>query len=301
VLLPELARQRQVRAACLVTATGASARRSAERFGFERCGTDPESALQDDVDLVFIATAHDSHAALAARALRAGKAVWLEKPPALDDDQLQLLSSAARETGGFLAIGYNRRFSHHTQTMRAAFARRAGPLAIHYSVAAGRPPRGTWIVDPAVGGGRIVGEVCHFVDWCAHLVGSAPVSVHARALARDPEVDDSMIATLGFGDGSAATIQYLACASPALPKERIEASAGGTTLLCEDFRRTWRAGGRAPRGLRQDKGQAAALTAVLAAVRSGAPSPFALSEIEAISRATFAMLESLRSGQTVGL
>jgi len=301
VLLPELGRRRDVRAACLVSATGPSARRSAERFGFARCGTDPELALQDDVDLVFIATTHDLHAPLAIRALRAGKAVWLEKPPALDADQLDALLAAARETGGFLAVGYNRRFSRHSARMRALLAGRTTPLAIHYAIAAGPPPAGTWYLDPRMGGGRVIGEVCHFVDLCAYLAGSPPVSVHARPLARDAQADDSLVATLGFRDGSAATLQYLAGASRSLPKERIELSTGGTTVACEDFRHTRRDGRKIERGLAQDKGQAAALAAVLEAVRRGQPSPFALADIEATSRATFALVESLRSGQPVEL
>jgi predicted dehydrogenase/threonine dehydrogenase-like Zn-dependent dehydrogenase len=301
VLLPALQRVGGVRAACLVTATGASARRTAERFGFERCGTDPALALGDDVDLVFIATTHDVHASLAARALRAGKAVWLEKPPALDAEQLDLLLEAARETGGFLAVGYNRRFSSHTHRIREAFARRTSPLAIHYSVSAGPPPVGTWYLDPRIGGGRIIGETCHFVDLCAHLAGSEPVAVHAQALGRDPATDDSIVAALAFRDGSAATLHYLARASRALPKERIEVSSGGTTLLCDDFRRTTTAGRRGGRGLAQDKGQEAAVAQIINAVREGLPSPFALREIEATSRATFALIESLRRGQVVHL
>jgi predicted dehydrogenase/threonine dehydrogenase-like Zn-dependent dehydrogenase len=301
VLLPAVVATAGVRPTCLVTATGPSARRSAERFGFVRCGTDPALALEEDVDLVFIATTHDAHAALAARALRAGKAVWLEKPPALDAAQLDLLMAAARETGGFLAVGYNRRFSPSVRWLREQLAGRSGPLAIHYSVAAGPPPAGTWYADPQIGGGRILGEVCHFVDLCTHLAGAPARSVHARALGRDPSTDDSLVASLGFADGSAATLQYLAGASRKLPKERIEVSGGGATLFCDDYRRTWRAGERARGGLAQDKGQSAAVDRVIEAVRAGQPSPFSLAEIEATSRATFALLESLRSGQAVAI
>jgi predicted dehydrogenase len=301
VLLPAVKGLRGVRAASLVTATGASARRSAERFGFERCGTDPDLALGPGVDLVFIATAHDSHAELAARALRAGSAVWLEKPPALDAAQLDWLLAAARETGGFLAVGYNRRFSRHARWLREQFARRAAPLAIHYSIAAGPPPGESWYADPQVAGGRIVGEVCHFVDLCAYLAGAAPVSVQARALGREPAVDDSIVASLAFRDGSLATVSYLAGASRALPKERIELSAGGVTAFCEDFRSSWLAGARRRRSFAQDKGQQTAVAEVIGALREGRGSPFELDEIEATSRATFGLVESLRSGRPVEL
>jgi len=302
VLLPALARCQGVRRVALVTATGASARRSAERFRFESCGTDPGEALADpNVSLVFVATRHDSHAALATAALRAGKAVWLEKPVGLSPDEVGLVIAAARETGGLLAVGYNRRFSAHTRAARELFAGRSAPLAIHYAVAAGPTPSGTWITDPRAGGGRIVGEACHFVDLCTYLVGAAPASVFARALGRDPERDDSTVALLAFPDGSTATLEYLAGASPALPKERFEASAGGRTLRCENFRTTHVDGRRRLRTASQDKGQAAAVAAVVDAVRRGAPSPFALDELAAVSRATFAILASCRSGLRVDL
>ena len=305
VLLPALAGCGPLRRVALVTATGPSSRRAAERFGFATCSTDVESALSDPaVDLVFVATRHDSHADLAVRALRAGKAVWLEKPVGLDPGEVDAVASAAAETDGFLAVGYNRRFSPHARAVREAFADRSGPLAIHYVVAAGPPPRGTWITDPRCGGGRVIGEACHFVDLCTHLVGSPPVVVFARALGRDPETDDSVLAVLGFADGSTAAIEYLAGASSELPKERFEASAGGWTASCDNFRATHiRGGPRAGRvkTLNQDKGQRAAVAAVVDAVRGGRPSPFSLAEIVAVSRATAAILESARSGRPIEL
>jgi polar amino acid transport system substrate-binding protein len=300
VLLPALGRLSGVRPTWLVTATGASARRSAERYGFASCGTDPELALQDPaVDLVFVATRHDSHAELAARALYAGKSVWLEKPVALDAEGLDKVETAVRETGGFLVVGYNRRFSSHARAVREAFAGRRGPLAIHYAVSAGAPPRSTWIDDPRVGGGRIIGEACHFVDLCSHLVGKPPVSVFARGFGRDSAVDDSVLAILSFPDGSAATLEYLAHASTALPKERFEASADGRSARCDNYRLTeiFGSGGqKRVRTFNQDKGQIVAVSEVVAAVRSGRPSPFSLEEIVAVSRATFALSESARTG-----
>jgi polar amino acid transport system substrate-binding protein len=305
VLLPALEAARGVRRVALVTATGPSARRTAEKFGFSACGTDAGAALADSgVDLVFVASRHGSHARLAVEALRAGKAVWLEKPVGLSLEEVDAVAGAATETGGFLSVGYNRRFSPHARAAREALADRSGPLAIHYVVAAGPPPRGTWITDPREGGGRIVGEACHFIDLCAYLVGSPPASVFARALGRDPETDDSMVALLGFPDGSTATLEYLARASAELPKERFEASADGCTVQCDNYRVTRiLRGGRTERvrTLNQDKGQRAAVSEVIDAVRSGQASPFSLADVGAVSRASFAMLESTRSGLCVAL
>jgi polar amino acid transport system substrate-binding protein len=301
VLLPALPKSAVRR--WLIASSGPSARASATRFGFEICGTSLESALADaNVDLVIVATRHDSHAAFAAAALRADKAVWVEKPVALSEPQLAELEGAARATGGFLSVGYNRRFSSHARAIRAHFSGRSGPLAIHYVISAGPPPTGSWITDRAIGGGRIVGEVCHFVDLCAYLVGSPPSSVFARALGRDPDRDDSTTVLLSFADGSVATIEYLAHAESSLPKERLEVSGDGRTARCEDFRATELLGGGRPRRIRgtgQDKGQEAALREVVDAVRSGAPSPFLLPEIFAIARATLAIEASARSGRAL--
>ena len=305
VLLPALESASGVRRVALVTATGASARRTGEKFRFSACGTDAGAVLGDpSVDLVFVASRHDSHARLAVEALRAGKAVWLEKPVGLSPEEVETVVRAAEETGGFLTVGYNRRFSPHARAARKALAARAGSLAIHYVVAPGPPPRGSWVTDPREGGGRIVGEACHFVDLCAYLVGAPPTSVFARALGRDPEADDSMVAVLGFADGSTATLEYLARASAELPKERFEASADGCTVHCDNYRVTRiLRGGRAERvrTLNQDKGQRAAVSEVIDAVRSGRASPFSLAEVVAVSAATFGMLESARSGLSVAL
>jgi predicted dehydrogenase/threonine dehydrogenase-like Zn-dependent dehydrogenase len=302
ILLPAVAKSAKVDPRRIVTATGPSARRTAEKCGFAACGTDPEEALGDEaVDLVFIATQHDSHAPLAAAALRAGKAVWLEKPAAIAAGPLETLVAAARETGGFLAVGFNRRFSPHAAAVREHFAKRQGPLSIHYSVAAGPTPGGTWHTDPEVGGGRVVGEVCHFIDLCVNLVGQPPVSIFSRNLARDPETDDSSVSMLGFPDGSNATIAYLARGSAELPKERWEVSGDGRTAICDNFRSTRLLGGRTIKTMNQDKGQSQAVAAVIDAVHAGQPSPFALDEIAAVTQATFAIHRSMRLGQAVGL
>jgi predicted dehydrogenase len=145
----------------------------------------------------------------------------------------------------------------------------------------------------------VIGEVCHFVDLCSFLVGAPPASVFASALGRDPESDDSIQALLRYPDGSSAAIQYLAHASTALPKERFEASADGRTALCDNFRKTRVLGGKDLRTWNQDKGQATAVREVVAAVRAGAPSPFGWAEIADTTRATFAMLESVRTGRRV--
>jgi predicted dehydrogenase len=302
ILLPVLRQQKDTQRLTLVTAGDSSARHTAEKFGFARCGTDPETIFSDpNVDLVFIATRHDSHAELTAKALRAGKAVWLEKPVGLTIEEVEEVVAAANESDGFLVVGYNRRFSPHARAVKEAFADRQGPLAIRYTVAPGPPPRNSWITDPGVGGGRIIGEVCHFVDLCTYLVGGPPQRVSAHALGRDPETDDSVVALLSFPDGSVAAIEYLAHASARLPKERFEASGEGRTADCENFKLTRITGRRNLRTMNQDKGQTAAMAAVLEALRTGQPSPFSLEEIRSVSRTVFAILEAARGGREIEL
>jgi predicted dehydrogenase len=174
-------------------------------------------------------------------------------------------------------------------------------MSIHYVVSAGPPPAGTWVVDPVAGGGRVIGECCHFVDLCSWLVGAPPNRVFARSLSRERDVDDSMVTLLSYPDGSVATLEYLGSASGELPKERIEISADGTTAQCDNFRTTRVVGGASHKTLNQDKGQEAAIEHVIDAVRGGKPSPFTLLELAATSAATFAMEESMRSGQAVDL
>jgi predicted dehydrogenase len=147
-------------------------------------------------------------------------------------------------------------------------------------------------MDPEEGGGRIIGEMGHFVDLANYLVGQSCESVYARFLANDTDIDDSMLAILNYPDGSTCILEYLAHMDPALPKERFEVSGDGRTARCTNFRTTELSGRRAFRSLGQDKGQATEIREVVQAVQNSRPSPFTLEEIDNVSRVTFAMLES---------
>lgn len=284
----------------VVTSTGPSAQRTGERFGFATCGTDASEAFADEaVDLVFVTTQHDTHAALAEQALRANKAVWLEKPVGLDLEEIDAVARAAEDTSGLLMVGFNRRFSSHARAIREAFARRSSPASIHYAISAGAAPAGTWLMDPKVGGGRIVGEVCHFVDLCTYLIGAVPIEVSGHSISSDRAVDDSTTAVLRFADGSIASLSYLANSSTELPKERFEMHAEGRSALCDNYRVTQLPGGESVKGVNQDKGQRTALQETLAAVRGGQGSPIPLGEIVGVSRATAAIVEAIDLGRPV--
>ena len=294
-LVPQLAAA-GARLVGIASARGASARHLATRFGFERATTDADELVRDpDLDAVYILTRHSQHAAQAVRALAAGKHVFVEKPPALDEAGLAALLTAARASGRLLVPGYNRRFAPLALELRQHFAARRSPLVMQVRVNAGPLPEDHWLRDPREGG-RLVGEACHFVDLCAWLCGALPVSVYALGTG------DDFALTLRFGDGSIATIAYLASSDASAGKERVEVLGDGAWGLLDDFRRLElrRGGARtAARGRLQDKGHRAETAAFLAAVQAGGPSPISLDELAATSRATFAALESLRSGEPV--
>ena len=294
VLLPRVKDAKGVALTAVVTKTGLSATHSADKFGFATAATDVAAALDDPATgAVFIATRHDSHASLAARALTAGKHVFCEKPLALDSASLEAAVAAARSAPGILTVGFNRRFAPLLKQAKAALAPRSGPLMMLYRVNAGAIPGDSW-VQRDEGGGRILGEVCHFVDSLTYLCGALPVDVQAAAAQGHA---DAVSVALRFADGSVGTIVYSSLGDPSLPKEYLEAFAAGRAVTLDDFNSlTIHAGGKAKTvKAAQDKGQTALVAAFLAAARGEAEAPIPLDEIEAVSRATLAIEEALRA------
>jgi polar amino acid transport system substrate-binding protein len=303
VLLPRLAKASGVELVGIATATGMSSKATGDKFGFQYCTTEMQRLLDDNnVHVVVIATRHGSHSRFAAAALRAGKAVFLEKPLAIDEAGLQEVLEAQAATGGLLAVGFNRRFSPLAAALREGLP--AGPArAITYRVNAGPIPADSWIHDPEEGGGRIIGEVCHFVDFAQFLTGDAPVEVCAYSVGgREGSLHDTVTIALRFGNGSVASINYFATGDKSFPKERIEVFAGGTLGILDDFREmiVSRNGTRTrKRKLSQDKGFDQEIEAFLRSVREDVSPPIPLDSLVATTRATFAIEESLRSGAPV--
>ncbi len=293
VLLAKVKGVKGVSLTAVVTKTGLSASHSADKFGFATAATDVDAALDDPAtDAVFIATRHDSHASLAARALLAGKHVFCEKPLALDFASLDDAVAAARGGPGVLTVGFNRRFAPLLKQAKEALSPRSGPLMMLYRINAGAIPGESWIQRDE-GGGRILGEACHFVDSLTYLCGALPLDVQAAAARGN---GDAVSAILRFADGSVGTILYSSLGDPALPKEYLEVFASGRAVTLDDFNTlTVHAGGKTKTvKATQDKGQAALVAAFLDAGRGQAPAPFPLDEIEAVSRATLAIVEALR-------
>jgi polar amino acid transport system substrate-binding protein len=257
------------------------------------------------VNLIVIGTRHDSHAKLAVEALARDKHVFVEKPLALSDEELNQVLEAAARSRGQLMVGFNRRFSTLARAAKEFFAGRQTPLSILYRINAGRIPAEHWLQDRAQGGGRIVGEVCHFIDLMQYWTGSPPVSVFAQAIGATQDSvmnHDSVFVTLRFADGSNGCVAYLAEGDKALAKERMEIFGEGKSFVIDDFRQAtgFRNGREEKITLRsQDKGQAEQVKAVCAVVLEGGPAPITPSELASTTRATFRVLESLRSGQPI--
>jgi predicted dehydrogenase len=295
VLLPAFQRLAGTELRRVATAHGLTAFDAQRKFGFKAAGTDASAVLADPaVDLVCITTRHDAHAELVVRAIGAGKHVFVEKPLALDDDQLSDVERATAGSTAVLLVGFNRRFSPLAVAMRRALEGR-GPMLATYRVNAGALPPGHWLNDPEVGGGRIIGEGCHFVDFLTFLAGDATIeSVEARCAGRPHGPAQDVAIQLGFSDGSVGQILYTAKGDPALGKERVEAHAGGASVVLDDFRSVEIvSGGKRRKSSAGGKGHAEEIAALVAAVRAGGPSPISRASLLATTRATFRVHEAL--------
>jgi len=265
----------------VVTQGSATAARVAQEFGAEHASTDAEAVLADAaVDAVVIATRHDSHAPLARAALRAGKHVFVEKPMGLMREEIDALRDEALASRRIFTVGYNRRYAPLVLRVRDALSTTPGPRVVVYRVNAGRVPEGHWSLNPRIGGGRIVGELCHMLDLLAFWLGpevlewsAAAVSASTHGAPSPQDVALSLRFRDSKGTGHAASLVYTSLGAPTLAKEWIEVHAGGGTLRLEDFARLRVHGLRAtPETLRApDKGHRAEIRAFRDAIR-GKPS-----------------------------
>jgi predicted dehydrogenase/threonine dehydrogenase-like Zn-dependent dehydrogenase len=302
VLLPAL-KAAGAHPVAVVSRQGLSAKVCAERFGFEYCGTDPARVFDDPaIDLVVIATRHNLHAPQVLAAAASGKNVFVEKPLCIKASELAAIERAFSAPGApRLMVGFNRRFSPLGIQLKQFVRADGQPLMISYRINAGAVPAGHWVRNPDEGGGRIVGEACHFVDFAGWLVDAAPVSVTARSLA--DAGDDSMVIVITYADGSIATISYVVSGDPAQGKERIEVHGGGRSAVLDDFRQLdlYRKKRRQTvrHRLAQDKGHREECAAFVRAIVNGEPSPIPLDHLLTTTRITFLAVESARSGETL--
>ncbi len=312
VMLPALQKNPLIDLVGVVSGTGMSAQHLAHKFHFQYADSSENRVLQDsDINTVAILTRHHLHAPQILAALAAKKHVFCEKPLALNVDELEKVLIVLQEMAGekfppMLMVGFNRRFAPLSVRLEAFLQQRMEPLVVHYRVNAGFIPLSHWLHDPEQGGGRIIGEGCHFIDFLTFLVGQVPICVTGFALP-DGGVyhEDNAVFTFSYPDGSIGTVSYLANGDKAFPKERVEVFTGGRVAVLDDFRKLelLENGRRKTLSsrLRQDKGHKAEWEAFAKAITTGGPPPIPYSQLEGVARATFAAVEGLRTAEKIML
>jgi predicted dehydrogenase len=315
VMLPLLKRINGVELRGIASASGLSAQHLGKKYHFHYVTSEAVQVLEDkEIDLILILTRHHLHAQQTTAALRAGKHVFCEKPLAICEADLNLIQEAlglTAEQGGssqtakeipLLMVGFNRRFAPFIQKLKKFMTPRHQPAMIHYRINAGYIPRSHWVQDAHQGGGRLIGEVCHFVDTMVYLLDALPDKVWVKSLPDEQwYCEDNLVLNFNFPDGSIGVITYLANGDKAFPKERLEVFWGGKVAVMDDFRRlelvhngerhierSW---------LRQDKGHAAELRAFLRSITQSGTPPISYQHLLGVSQATLTAQQALHSGK----
>ena len=296
-LLPNIPESEDVQKIGVLTNTGTTSKRVAEKFKFQFCATKEEDVLNDTTNTLFIATRHDSHGEFVIKGLKADKNIFVEKPICLKQEELDEIIEVQSKNNKAVMIGFNRRFSPLTQTIKKKFGN--GPMSMIYRINAGNIPKDTWIQDMEIGGGRILGEVCHFIDYLTYVNGSEPVSLSANAVPDAHGLNDTLNILIQFKNGSTGVIGYFANGSKSLEKEYIEVFSAGTTAIINDFKELKVYGKGKPskkKLLNQNKGQKEMVASFVNSLVKDGSSPIPFSEIVSVTKASFKVLESLKEG-----
>lgn len=305
IILPELQKIPNVSLNTIVAKSSASANFAQSNFGFITAATDASEIIDNkEINGVLIATRHNSHAELTIRALSAGKAVLVEKPLGLSKQEINSVRKVRNNSNSFLQVGFNRRFAPLTQKACQILENIEGPRFMVFRINAGNIPSNSWLHNPSEGGGRIIGEMCHFIDLARHFARSKIISVQANAARNSNKTSDDITANLHFEDGSLATIAYTGLGDPAFPKERFEIFTGNTVLVLDNFKNlsvTTQGSTKNHSNINQDKGFKGELLAFTNAVVTGGPGEIDENEYFETSYGTLAVLESLQTGLTIKL
>lgn len=305
-LLPPL-KDSEVKLHSVSTASSVNAMTVAKRFGFVNASTDSDEIINDpDINAIFCATRHDLHSEYVVKAIKAGKPVFVEKPLAVNLEELNEIDKAVKEYSGRVMVGFNRRFSQPFRDIKQFFSQRNEPMTISYRVNAGMPPKTFWVFRPEQGGGRIIGEACHFIDTMCFLTGATPIKIYAECISSDSETTfnhDNVVISIKFSDGSIGSLQYFANGDSALSKEYCEVFCEGSSVVMDNFVkvRFYRAGKMTKKNYTGKKGHNEEVKQTVIAMKSNKPMPIDYMTIRKVTLATFAAIESLKSGYAVEL
>ena len=244
ILLPIIASNENINFTGVAANSSNNSSYVAKKYKFDYYTTDPDKLITDDnTDLIFIVTHHSTHSEYAEKALLSGKSVFLEKPLAINNKQLISISNVMQEANSFLTLGFNRRFSPMINKIKGVLGDTKMPFSINYTINASKVSHNHWVKDLEIGGGRIVGEICHFVDTCSYLFNSYPNKVYSQSISpKDSSTtkEESLNISLSFGDGSIATIQYFSNGSESFPKERIDIFKEDLIISLSDFKEAFK-------------------------------------------------------------
>ena len=304
ILLPAIKKAGDIELVGIASSGGLHAQHSGKKFGFKYATSEDDEILNDpNINTVAILTRHDSHTDLVVKALKEGKHVFVEKPLAINSAQLSVISAQLKANSqSLLTVGFNRRFAPLAQQLKSSIVNRQSSLYVHYRINAGPIPLNHWTQDPEIGGGRIIGEACHFIDFIIFLVGDVPSSVTAHALPDNGKYrEDNVSMTFTFPDGSIGIVDYLANGDKSFPKERVEVFCGGQIAVLDDFvsLQITRQGKMKEEKAAQDKGWVSEWKAFATAIRDGSEPPIPYEQLIGVTKSTFAAADSLRKQEII--
>ena len=296
-LLPNIPETSDVARVGVLTNTGTTSKRVAEKFKFQFCATEESDVLDDKTNTVFVATRHDSHGPYVLKCLEANKNVFVEKPLCLLESELESIVDLQSKTKKAVMVGFNRRFSPLTDKLKMAVGN--NPMTMFYRINAGSIPADNWIQDLEIGGGRVLGEVCHFIDYLTYLNGSLPTKVSATALPDANQLNDTLNILIQFENGSSGVVAYYANGSKSMTKEYVEVFSAGMSATLNDFKELKVFGKGNPKKekfFNQNKGQKEMVSAFVNGLLNDGKAPISFEEIVAVTKASFKVIESVKRG-----
>ncbi len=296
-LLPNIPENKDIARIGVLTNSGTTSKRVAEKFDFQFCASREEDVLDNKTNTVFVATRHDSHAQYVLKGLEANKNVFVEKPLCLLESELKDIIDAQFKASKVVMVGFNRRFSPLTEELKNAVGN--NPMTMLYRINAGAISADNWIQDLEIGGGRILGEVCHFIDYLTYVNGSLPVKVSASALPDANQLNDTLNILIQFQNGSSGVVAYYANGSKSMTKEYLEVFSSGISATINDFKELKIFANGKTRKIKffnQNKGQKEMVKAFIKALLTGGKAPIPFEEIVSVSKASFKIIESVNRG-----